>query len=92
LETCGLLAAEFASGIGAEELYPAPGTMRSMVGVPLAGGTRSVPDTLDSGKSLSTIYLVSVAEGTFFDFAQLGRLAFCGLAEVGVARWAKRAV
>jgi hypothetical protein len=36
--------------------------------------------------------LVSVAEGTFFDFAQLGRLAFCGLAEVGVARWAKRAV
>jgi hypothetical protein len=39
-----------------------------------------------------TSELVSVAEGTFFDFAQLGRLAFCGLAEVGVARWAKRAV
>ena len=39
-----------------------------------------------------TLYVVSVAEGAFFDFAHLRWVTFCGAVELSMSTWARYAV
>ena len=56
------------------------------------GGTLNISGSGGKNASTGDLYVVSVAEGAFFDFAHLRWVTFCGVAELSMSTWARCAV